>query len=129
MKNVTKIFCVVASAISLTSCSWMDDLGRHMPVIGERCENWQCFTSSGQAQSEMKKRELAAQKAREQQAESGASGRIPINGAQAGAAQAKPAAQPAANAQPVPEKPSEPTPFDLPPDQLGNLPEPASSSE
>lgn len=41
--------------------NWADDLGQHMPVIGERCEHWQCFTSSGQEQSEMNKRERMMQ--------------------------------------------------------------------
>lgn len=45
--------------LPLASCDWMgrqaDALGEHMPVIGERCEHWQCVTSSGQAQSDYNK--------------------------------------------------------------------------
>jgi len=40
----------------LNSCQtisgWADSLGEHMPVVGERCEHWQCFTSSGQKKNE-----------------------------------------------------------------------------
>ena len=45
--------------LGLSSCAWIgrqsDALGNHMPVIGERCEHWQCFTASGRAQSEANK--------------------------------------------------------------------------
>lgn len=43
--------------VLLTGCQtvgqWADDVGEHMPVIGERCHHWECFSSSGQAQSDM----------------------------------------------------------------------------
>jgi len=32
---------------------WADDTGQHFPVIGKRCEYWQCFTAYGQQQSEI----------------------------------------------------------------------------
>jgi hypothetical protein len=42
--------------LTLPACDWIgdtaDSIGSHMPVIGERCEHWQCFTQSGKAQSE-----------------------------------------------------------------------------
>src|SRR5262245_57625380 len=44
-----------ALLFTLGGCAWLDDMGRHMPVVGERCENWQCFTKSGQEQSRIKK--------------------------------------------------------------------------
>lgn len=31
---------------------WADGLGSHMPVIGERCEHWQCMTTEGRAKSD-----------------------------------------------------------------------------
>lgn len=94
---------LLGAALLLTSvsgCSWIDDLGRHMPVIGERCENWQCFTSSGQAQSEATKRSLMA---RERKG-------IPLNERSA------PVAAEPAPAMPVESK--ELTPFDMTPEQL-----------
>ena len=45
--------------LGLSGCqtigNWADSVGRHMPVIGERCEHWQCITSSGQAESDYNK--------------------------------------------------------------------------
>lgn len=45
--------------MTLAGCNWIgrqaDALGSHMPVIGERCEHWQCLTSSGRATSDMYK--------------------------------------------------------------------------
>lgn len=60
---------------------WFDRVGEHMPVIGDRCEHWQCFTEAGQEASD-------AKKAQEQQATSNAasanptSNRIPANAPQ-----------------------------------------------
>lgn len=34
-----------------TISNFADDVGSHMPVVGERCEHWQCFTEEGKAQS------------------------------------------------------------------------------
>ncbi len=40
----------------LTGCAWIgrqaDHMGSYMPVIGERCEHWQCITESGRTRSE-----------------------------------------------------------------------------
>jgi len=33
---------------------WADSAGKHMPVIGQRCEHWQCITASGQQASDEK---------------------------------------------------------------------------
>jgi len=45
---------------ALSGCSSVgdmaDSMGSYMPVIGERCEHWQCFTQGGRDQSEMNKR-------------------------------------------------------------------------
>lgn len=38
-----------------------DSLGTHMPVIGERCEHWQCLTAEGQRRSDEIKSQRAAQ--------------------------------------------------------------------
>lgn len=108
-KTFTRMLLVSAPLILLQGCEWADDLGRHMPVIGERCENWQCFTSSGQAQSEATKRSLEAQK------------RTPINPQQQ-PQQATPQAQP----QPQQEKAR--TPYDMTPEELNDMPSPYSNS-
>lgn len=54
-------------ALPLTACEtmngWVDSMGEHMPVVGDRCEHWQCFTSGGQAQSDA----IAAQKEKERE--------------------------------------------------------------
>lgn len=55
----------LAVMLALPGCSWIgrqaDHMGSYMPVIGERCEHWQCLTGEGQAISdanrEMRERE------------------------------------------------------------------------
>lgn len=53
-----KLFLIVACT-TISGCetigNWADSAGSYMPVIGERCEHWQCFTESGRQQSEYKK--------------------------------------------------------------------------
>lgn len=48
-------------ALSVSGCTWIgrqaDALGGYMPVVGERCEHWQCLTKSGQERSEEIKKE------------------------------------------------------------------------
>jgi hypothetical protein len=44
-------YIMVLLPFALGSCQWFEDLGEHMPVIGERCDHWQCFTESGQEAS------------------------------------------------------------------------------
>ena len=39
--------------------NFADRVGEHMPVLGERCEHWQCFTESGQKQGELNKERMA----------------------------------------------------------------------
>ena len=51
----------------LCSCAWIgrqaDAAGEYMPVIGDRCEHWQCMTASGQAESDaIKAQQQAEQK-------------------------------------------------------------------
>lgn len=52
-----------ASCLLLGGCEtiygWANGVGSYMPVIGDRCEHWQCVTSEGQAISEAKKRQQA----------------------------------------------------------------------
>ncbi len=40
---------ISTSSLLLTSCQtiygWADHVGSYMPVIGERCNHWQCFTN------------------------------------------------------------------------------------
>jgi hypothetical protein len=55
MKKFSVLLCV-----ALASCGWADDLGQHMPTIGERCDNWQCFTEGGREQSKMVRRARTA---------------------------------------------------------------------
>ena len=57
--KVNKLFQTLAfsaSCLLLGGCQtisgWADSVGSHMPVIGERCEHWQCITGSGQAESD-----------------------------------------------------------------------------
>ena len=49
--------------------NWADDVGSYMPVIGERCEHWQCFTEGGRAQSEYNKQMREQRHQEEQQQE------------------------------------------------------------
>lgn len=54
-------FWLLLLPLTLSGCDWMgrqaDALGDHMPVIGERCEHWQCMTAEGQAKSDAIKAE------------------------------------------------------------------------
>jgi hypothetical protein len=68
-----------------------DSLGNHLPVIGDRCEHWQCFTESGQEQSEMNKRMRGVQESPPQSAATANNVRKPIP--QNPPLQAAPAAQ------------------------------------
>ncbi len=110
---MTKIFTrtlpVFSVLLALQGCGWADDLGRHMPVIGERCESWECFTSSGQAQSDANKRALTGRKEGEQK-------RIPVNPQYLSPQQAVPQAP----VQPQQEKAL--TPFDMSPEELNDMP-------
>ena len=55
---MTKIssLSLIVFPLFLSGCStiynWANGVGKHMPTIGEPCYNWQCMTSSGQAQSD-----------------------------------------------------------------------------
>lgn len=61
-----RLLLASALLISLAGCAWIgrqaDALGEHMPVIGERCEHWQCITASGRARSDMYKAQRAEQR-------------------------------------------------------------------
>jgi len=43
-------FIIPFLLLALSGCEWADE---YMPVIGERCEHWQCFTESGREASDM----------------------------------------------------------------------------
>ena len=47
---------ILAASTALSGCQtiggFADHVGSYMPVIGDRCEHWQCFTSEGRAQSD-----------------------------------------------------------------------------
>lgn len=49
VSNLRNILCLSASCIALAGCQtvygWAESVGNHMPVIGERCHHWQCFTN------------------------------------------------------------------------------------
>lgn len=82
-RRITSLFCVLP--LLLAGCdrvfNFADDVGSHLPTIGERCEHWQCFTEEGRAQSEMKQRmrAMASQPQPGQQAApAAASGRKPV---------------------------------------------------
>jgi hypothetical protein len=51
MKRIILIGCLWALSGCTAIANWADNMGQHMPVVGERCEHWQCLTSSGQAKS------------------------------------------------------------------------------
>lgn len=63
-------FLLLLAPLILSGCDWIgrqaDALGEHMPVIGERCEHWQCFTSEGQAESNAIKAEQNRQQQQNQ---------------------------------------------------------------
>ncbi len=48
---------IFAIALPISACrtvgDFADDVGSHMPVIGDRCEHWQCFTEEGKQRSAM----------------------------------------------------------------------------
>ncbi len=52
---------ILLTMLMLAACDtiggWADDVGEHLPVIGERCEHWQCMTTSGQQRSEQIRRQ------------------------------------------------------------------------
>lgn len=54
-----KTYSLIAMLFLLSSCQaigdFADSIGRHMPVIGKRCEHWQCVTESGQKASDTNK--------------------------------------------------------------------------
>ena len=105
---MSKTTFLVLLVVLLGGCEWIDDVGRHMPVLGERCENWQCFTESGQAKSEAKKRTIAGHV---EKADS--SGRKSLN------TDTTSAQLPSAASSSVAPADSEPvTPFDMTPEQL-----------
>jgi hypothetical protein len=43
----------------VSGCGITDWADKHMPVIGQRCENWQCVTPAGQAASDAKTKQQA----------------------------------------------------------------------
>lgn len=55
-----RVYILGGLLLMLTNCqtigNWADSIGEHLPVIGERCEHWQCFTASGQQISEQNKK-------------------------------------------------------------------------
>lgn len=56
MKNVATLVSLLALTTGCQTISgWADAVGDHMPVIGEPCYHWQCVTSEGQRQSDMKR--------------------------------------------------------------------------
>ena len=70
--RVVKFGGAVSLFFMVTGCTaignWFDSVGEHMPVIDERCENWQCFTASGQAASDAKKKQMQQQTQQPKQA-------------------------------------------------------------
>jgi hypothetical protein len=99
-----------AALLLLGGCGFFDSVGDHMPVLGDRCEYWQCFTQYGQEQSNLIKE-------REHGASSDSSG---------SAAPQVPSEQlPAAPAAQAPQTSGAPTPYDMTPEQLQSLPPPA----
>jgi hypothetical protein len=99
-----KIFPIV-SLLLLGGCesigNMADDIGTHLPTLSdERCEHWQCFTSDGQAQSDMNKKMREQRWEQEKQGEQG--GQVPQDPSQQPPLQPVPAQQPS-NYNPAPE--------------------------
>jgi hypothetical protein len=126
-------FLLPAVFLLLCGCqtigNWADSIGDHMPVIGDRCEHWQCFTSSGQQISDENKAKQAQTSSGI--SPSGAQARIPVPQADTppptqAAPTATPAQNPAAPGATIPPAPASPTPYDMTPEQLQNLPPPAT---
>jgi hypothetical protein len=65
LRTITQYSASIALILAMPGCNWVgrqaDALGSHMPVIGERCEHWQCLTKSGRQTSEMYKQQQAEQ--------------------------------------------------------------------
>ena len=57
MKIIFFFVALLACAACDTIGNWMDNLGEHMPVVGERCEHWQCLTEEGRQRSDEIKQE------------------------------------------------------------------------
>ncbi len=55
MKKHVSIALLLAST-TLGGCQtigrWADNVGSYMPVIGDRCDHWQCLSSEGRAKSD-----------------------------------------------------------------------------
>ena len=65
-RNALFMACLLALSACQTISDAADGLGSYMPVIGERCEHWQCFTEEGQAISDANKAQMEAEKAKQQ---------------------------------------------------------------
>jgi hypothetical protein len=70
-----KPYLVIALCL-LSGCSWIgrqaDALGSYMPVVGERCEHWQCMGEEGQVISDANKDQRLKQEEKEREAEEAA---------------------------------------------------------
>lgn len=105
---------------AMSGCGLTDWADANMPVIGQRCEHWQCFTSGGQAESQaIHNQRVAGDNGEQRRSVNGED--VPGGMPQAMAAPAPAAPQPQANPMPpegayqyVPRGPSAPgsTPFD-----------------
>lgn len=121
----TVYFRIFACALPfvLCGCGLDDWANRNMPVVGQRCEHWQCFTEGGQQQSDINHEERMRQEAGD--ANGAVAPSSPPSAATGAPAAlnppsgqpAAPAALPVATYQYVPRPPSAPgtTPYDNPP--------------
>ncbi|MFO0389382.1 MAG: hypothetical protein ACK502_06655 [Alphaproteobacteria bacterium] len=66
MSSIRNIVYLTASCLSLAGCQtmhgWADYVGGYMPVIGERCNHWQCFTNDTEASTDSTQQEIEAEK-------------------------------------------------------------------
>ena len=108
--------------LSTSGCMSLDEVGRHMPVVGKRCENWECFSSDGQEVSEERKTQLRA--AGQLQDEDG--GHVQRRAVGSQSASSVPFAD---EQQAKPADKKDLTPFDMSPEQLKSLPLDAAGSE
>lgn len=55
-----KKLLLLSLPLLLSGCDFIynsaNNLGKHMPTIGEPCYNWQCVTDEGQKRSDLNKR-------------------------------------------------------------------------
>ena len=55
-KKLSAILLLLILASCQSISDFADRVDKHLPVIGERCEHWQCFTTEGKKISDANKK-------------------------------------------------------------------------